>query len=102
MFTSTLTRRQSIKLAGIAALGAAGVLRSAPASAAVTGSYELIDIGETDPDATNPAWVGANAMNAAGMVAGNLWVSAEKRSPWTYVDGRLRRIKTGTFGGLVA
>ncbi len=102
MFTSTLTRRQTLKLAGVAALGAAGVLRHTPASASTAGRYELIDIAQTDPDAMNPAWVGCNAMNRDGVVAGNMWVSAEKRSPWVYADGRLRRIKTGEFGGLVA
>src|SRR5690606_5904339 len=37
-----------------------------------------------------------------GVVTGNMWISEEKRSPWVFTDGRLRRIKTGRYGGLVA
>ena len=85
-----------------AALAASGVLSRNPASAALAGSYEMIDIGETDPNPASPIWGGVNGMNQAGVVAGNMWVSEEKRSPWTYIDGTLSRIKTGEYGGMLS
>ena len=102
MFNTMLTRRRTLKIAATAALGASGLVRYLPVGAASTNRFELIDITQTDPDATNPAWVGANAMNAAGTVVGNKWISDEKRSPWIFANGRLHRIKTGKFGGLAA
>lgn len=95
------TRRQALKLAGAAGLGIALATRVRPVRAALAGSYEMVDLAETDPNAASPIWVGINDMNAAGVIAGNIWVSAEKRSPWTATGGKLSRVKTGEYGGML-
>jgi uncharacterized membrane protein len=102
MLYSSLNRRHVLKLAGAAALAGAGLGRRMPVRAADLGMYEVVDIGQTDPDASSSTWVGVNDMNSHGVVAGNMWISEEKRSPWVLSNGKMRRIKTGTYGGLLA
>lgn len=98
---SRWTRRQALKFTGAAGLAMTLATRIRPARAALAGSYKLIDLAETDPNASSPIWVGINDMNASGVIAGNIWVSDEKRSPWTATDGKISRVKTGEYGGML-
>jgi hypothetical protein len=98
---SRWSRRAALKLAGATGLGITLATRVRPAQAALAGSYELVDLAETDPNPASPIWVGINDMNASGVIAGNIWVSDEKRSPWTAAGGKLSRIKTGEYGGML-
>ncbi|MCC6705383.1 MAG: hypothetical protein IT334_10935 [Thermomicrobiales bacterium] len=70
------------------------------ASAALADQYELIDLGVTGPEAR--ANLGLNDMNASGVLVGNMYIDAEKDSPWVFRDGTMSRIKTGEYGARVS
>jgi uncharacterized membrane protein len=70
------------------------------ASAALADRYELIDIGITSP--SQDINLGFNDMNDSGVVVGNMYIDAEKNSPWIFQDGTMTRIKTGKYGARVS
>lgn len=102
MFQSNLSRRRLIALAGAGALSAmvGGVPRIRMASAALADRYELIDVGITSP--LQEYNLGFNDMNDSGVIVGNMYIDAEKNSPWIFRDGKMTRVKTGKYGARVS
>lgn len=95
MCAQGLSRRRFLAITGAATIGAAGLGR-APGRAAMAESYELIDIGITSPH--RELNLSFNDMNTHGVIVGNMYIDAEKNSPWVFRDGKLTRIKTGRYG----
>jgi uncharacterized membrane protein len=102
MIDTGMTRRRMLALTGAGAFSAAlgPHLRVPRASAALADAYELIDIGITSP--LQEYNLGFNDMNDNGVVVGNMYIDAEKNSPWIFQDGQMTRIRTGQYGARVS